>query len=199
MSDTLLFLRSLLRDPTRVGAVAPSGRSLANLITADLTSFDKPILELGPGTGAFTQALIARGVPEHRLALVEADPAFARALRIRFPTARVLAMDASALGEVTDIFDEPAGAIVSGLPLVSMPAATVGAILRGALRHLRPDGSVYQFTYVPRCPVPGRVMAELGLDAFRVGRAWANLPPATVYRLRRASSPPRDGSSPRHE
>lgn len=188
MSDRLLFLRSLLRDPTRIGAVAPSGRSLANLITADLTSFDKPILELGPGTGAFTQALIARGVPEHRLALVEADAAFARALRIRFPQARVLAMDASALAELPDIFDEPAGAVVSGLPLVSMPTETVGAILRGAFRHLHPDGSLYQFTYVPRCPVPGGLMREMGLEALRVGRAWANLPPATVYRLRRQNT-----------
>ena len=188
MSDRLLFWRSLLRHPTRIGAVAPSGRALARLITADLPAPDKPIIELGPGTGAFTQALIARGVPEDRLALVEADPEFARRLAARFPRARVLTMDAMHLGETADLFGEPVGAILSGLPLLSMPVETVGAILRGAFRHLGPGGHLYQFTYLPRCPVPQRVLQDLQLETLRVGCAWANLPPAFVYRFRRISS-----------
>ena len=187
MSDTLLFLRSWLRNPSRIGAVAPSGRALANLITSDLTLPGKPVIELGPGTGTFTQALIARGVPEHRLALVEADPAFAEALKVRFPGARVLAMDATHLGEVVSLFDEPAGAIVSGLPLLAMPAEKVAAILQGAFRHLRPGGALYQFTYLPRCPVPRRVMDQLELEAHPIGCAWVNLPPAFVYRFSRVS------------
>lgn len=187
MGDTLLFLRSLLRDPSRIGAVAPSGRSLANLITTDLTAFDKPIIELGPGTGAFTQVLIERGVPEHQLVLVEADAAFAQTLRVRFPRARVLAMDATHLLDLEDLFDEPAGAVVSGLPLLSTPVEKVGLILRGAFRHLRPGGVMYQFTYLPRCPVPWRLMHEMELEAVRIGYALANIPPAFVYRLRRMS------------
>jgi phosphatidylethanolamine/phosphatidyl-N-methylethanolamine N-methyltransferase len=185
MNDTLLFWRSLLRHPTRIGAVAPSGRALARLITANLPPSDKPIIELGPGTGAFTQALIARGVPEHRLALVEADPEFARTLARRFPRARVLAMDATRLGDVADLFDTPAGVILSGLPLLSMPIESVAAILRGAFRHLGPGGALYQFTYLPRCPVPRPLLDELQLETLRVGCAWANVPPAFVYRLRR--------------
>lgn len=186
MSDTLLFWRSLLRNPTRIGAVAPSGRALARLITADLTGH-KPVIELGPGTGAFTQALIARGVPEHRLALIEADAGFAKALAVRFPSAQVLTMDAMHLGEVATLFDEPAGAIISGLPLLSMPVDNVSRILRGAFHHLGQGGALYQFTYAPRCPVPRRVLRELNLDTLRVGCAWANLPPAFVYRFRRAA------------
>lgn len=188
MGDTLLFLRSLLRDPSRIGAVAPSGRSLANLITADLTAFDKPIIELGPGTGAFTQVLIERGVAEHHLVLVEADPAFAQTLKVRFPRARVLAMDATHLLDLADLFDEPAGAVVSGLPLVSTPVDKVRLILEGAFRHLRPGGAMYQFTYFPRCPVPGQAMHDMSLEAVRIGYALANVPPAFVYRLRRVPS-----------
>jgi phospholipid N-methyltransferase len=188
VSDTLLFLKSWLRDPSRIGAVAPSGRALAKLITADLTPSDKTIIELGPGTGAFTEALIARGIEEHRLALIEADPDFARTLKLRFPAASVLAMDATDLGEVAALFDRPADAIISGLPLLSMANDTVEAILSGAFRHLRPGGSLYQFTYVPRCPVPWRVMYELGLEAHHLGSAWVNLPPAFVYRLRRLTT-----------
>jgi phospholipid N-methyltransferase len=188
MGDTLLFLRSLLRDPSRIGAVAPSGRSLANLITGDLTAFDKPIIELGPGTGAFTQVLIERGVPEHRLVLVEADPAFAQTLKVRFPRARVLAMDATRLLDLADLFDEPAGAVVSGLPLVSTPTEKVALIVQGAFRHLRPGGAMYQFTYFPRCPVAVQLMHQMELEAVRIGFALANVPPAFVYRLRRLSS-----------
>jgi phosphatidylethanolamine/phosphatidyl-N-methylethanolamine N-methyltransferase len=184
-SDTRQFLRALLRDPTRVGAVAPSGRALANLITADLTPANLPILELGPGTGAFTQTLIARGVPEHCLALVEADVTFAENLKRRFPLAQVLAMDATNLTNLSKIFDEPAGAIISGLPLLSIPSEKVVAILQGAFQHVREGGTLYQFTYLPRCPVPPRVMSQLNLEASRMGCAWANLPPAFVFRIRR--------------
>lgn len=189
MSDTLLFLRSLLRNPLRTGAVAPSGRTLAQLITADLALSDKPIIELGPGTGAFTQALLARGVPEHRLVLVEANPVFAHTLKARFPRARVLTMDATHLGEVAGFFDEPAGAVISGLPLLSTPIENVASMLQGAFRHLCPDGALYQFTYLPRCPVPWRLLYRMGLEAHRVGCAWANLPPAFVYRIRRIVRP----------
>ena len=188
MSDTLLFLRSLLRHPTRTGAVAPSGRALANLITAGLGVSDKPIIELGPGTGAFTQALLARGVPEHRLVLVEANPTFADMLRVRFPGARVLTMDAAHLGDVDGLFEEPAGSIVSGLPLLSIPADSVESILKGAFRHLASDGALYQFTYLPRCPVPAEILSRLSLAAHRYGCAWANLPPAFVYRVTRTAA-----------
>jgi phospholipid N-methyltransferase len=131
--------------------------------------------------------MIARGIPEHRLALVEADSAFADALKARFPRARVLAMDATHLGEVAGLFDEPAGAIVSGLPLLAMPIGKVALILQGAFRHLRQGGALYQFTYLPRCPVPWRVMYDLELEAHSIGCAWANLPPAFVYRFSRIS------------
>jgi phospholipid N-methyltransferase len=187
LSDTVLFLRSVLRDPSRVGAVVPSGRALASLITTELTSFNEPVIELGPGTGAFTKALIGRGVPEDRLTLIEADPAFAHTLRARFPRARVLAMDATALEQRADLFHEPAGAAVSGLPLLSMPIGKVASILRGTFRHLRAGGTLYQFTYLPRCPVPLQIMRDLELEATRVGAAWANLPPAFVFRFRRCS------------
>jgi phosphatidylethanolamine/phosphatidyl-N-methylethanolamine N-methyltransferase len=184
-----MFLRSVLKNPKRTGALAPSGRTLAQMITGDVALSDKPIIELGPGTGAFTRALLARGIPEHRLILVEANSDFSDELRIRFPRARVLTMDAAHVADVMDVVDGPAGAVVSGLPLVSMPAETVALILEGAFRHLCPDGAFYQFTYIPRCPVPGNVLQRLGLEAERVGCAWANLPPAFVYRLRCALRP----------
>lgn len=187
LGDRLLFLRSWLRNPSQVGAIAPSGRALTRLMTARITAADSPVIELGPGTGAFTRALLARGIPEHRLALVEADPAFARTLKYQFPTARHLPMDAAHLGQMDALFHaEPAGAVISGLPLLSIPLHKATAILEAAFsHHLRTDGTFYQFTYGPRFPLPAWVLEHLGLQARRVGFALVNMPPAAVYCIQR--------------
>jgi phosphatidylethanolamine/phosphatidyl-N-methylethanolamine N-methyltransferase len=184
-SDALPFLRAWLSDPLRVGAVAPSGGALADLITGEISPETGPVLELGPGTGAFTQALLARGVAEHDLTLVELGPDFARMLELRFSKARILRMDASLLARVERIEGAPFGAAVSGLPLLTMPPRKVMAILGGAFRHLRGDGRFYQFTYGPKCPVPAGILNRLGLEAARIGWRLRNIPPAAVYRISR--------------
>ncbi|WP_081688988.1 VTT domain-containing protein [Inquilinus limosus] len=190
-ADDFAFFRAWLKAPLRVAAVVPSGRALAAAITAEIGPDSAPVIELGPGTGAFTRALIGRGVPEARLALVEAGPEFAALLRERFPAAQVLCMDAARLGTADPFGGEKAGAVVSGLPVLSMPPKAVIGILDGAFRHLRPDGAFYQFTYGPRCPIPRAILDRLGLKAVRIGRAVANVPPAAVYRItRRWQRPP---------
>jgi phosphatidylethanolamine/phosphatidyl-N-methylethanolamine N-methyltransferase len=189
LNDTLTFLRAWLRDPRSVGAVTPSGAALARLMTAHVSPMDGPVIELGPGTGALTRALLARGVPLHRLALIEADPHFADALARRYPKATILRMDAAQLGHTESLFgDERACAVVSGLPLLSMPALQVAAIVQGVFeRQLRSDGVFYQFTYGPRCPLPATLLTRLNLRAQRVGNALLNLPPAAVYRISRCA------------
>ena len=76
LNDTLTFLRAWMRAPRSIGALTPSGPSLARLMTTHINHLDGPVIELGPGTGVFTRALLARGIPTHRLALIEADPVF---------------------------------------------------------------------------------------------------------------------------
>jgi phospholipid N-methyltransferase len=191
LNDTLVFLRAWLRDPRGIGAVTPSGAALARLMTSHVSALGGPVIELGPGTGALTRALLARGVPLHRLALVEADPQLADALGRRYPEAIILRMDAARLGDTAPLFgDERACAVVSGLPLLSMPPVQVAAIMQGVFeRQLRSGGMFYQFTYGPRCPLPPALLAQLNLQARRVGGALFNLPPATVYCIsRRAQS-----------
>ncbi len=185
MTNALTFFRSLIADPRRVAAIAPSSPALANAITAEISPVSAPVIELGPGTGVFTKALLARGVPEEKLALVEYGPDFARMLRSRYPRAHVLRMDAARLKSVKLFGGELVGAVVSGLPLLSMPANVVTAILEGAFAHMRADGAFYQFTYGPRCPVRRSILERLGLKAVRIGGAFANMPPASVYRVRR--------------
>jgi phosphatidylethanolamine/phosphatidyl-N-methylethanolamine N-methyltransferase len=186
--SALSFFRAWLTDPRRVGAIIPSSEALADAITADLTPASAPVIELGPGTGVFTRSIIARGIPENRLALIEKGSAFVDRLQREFPQACVHHMDATRLRHV-DLFDgERAGAIVSGIPLLLMPLKKVVALLDGAFHRLRMDGGFYQFTYGLGSPIPIPVLDRLGLSATRVGGTFANLPPASVYRIRRRPS-----------
>jgi phospholipid N-methyltransferase len=185
MPDALFFLRAWRSDPLRVAAIAPSGAALARLITREITPAQAPILELGPGTGVFTRALLARGIAEEDLTLIENSADFADLLTRRFPDARILRMDAARI-ERSDLFDErPVGAVVSGLPLLSMPPRAVLAILAGAFRVLRPGGALFQFTYGLTCPISRRLLDRLGLKATCIGRVYLNVPPAAVYRITR--------------
>ena len=153
------------------------------MITQELDRNCGSIIELGPGTGVFTRAIIASGVAEQDIVLVEMDGEFAGMLSRRFPQATLFETDAAQLGNI-DI-DEPVGAVVSGLPLLSMPTTQVEAILSGAFEHLVRDGSFFQFTYALRCPVPQKTLRLLGLEAKLIGRALLNFPPASVYRISR--------------
>src|SRR5215471_7803418 len=108
------------RHPLRVGAIAPSSRRLARLITSEISPASAPVLELGPGTGVFTRALLGRGLTEQELVLVECDPFFARLLKHDFPNARIFQESVERLRHINLLGREQSGAVVSGLPLVSM-------------------------------------------------------------------------------
>lgn len=182
-SDYVKFLRSWMANPLKVSAVAPSGQSLARLMTAEILPNNGPVMELGPGTGVFTKALLARGVAEDDLTLVEFGADFAHMLGTRFPGTRVVRMDATQLAESALYDGAPVGAVVSGLPLLSMSARSIEQILAGAFGYMREGGAFYQFTYRPMCPVPRPVLERLGLKATLVGRTVRNIPPAAVYRV----------------
>ncbi|XUY29276.1 class I SAM-dependent methyltransferase [Agrobacterium sp. rho-8.1] len=152
-------------------------------ITQEISASTGHVLELGPGTGVFTRALKARGVAEENIVMVESGVEFIGRLRQQVPQAKLLKMDAAALLNIDVFGTSKAGAVVSGLPLLSMSPRKVAAILRGAFRQLRFDGAMYQFTYGLRCPVPRRLLDRLGLKATRINTTFANFPPASVYRI----------------
>ena len=168
----------------RFETVLPYLQTLARLITSEIKPSDGPVIELGPGTGVFTKAILQRGVAEVDMLLIEYGSDFMRLLQQRFPNARVLWMDAAQLAQY-DHFMAPAGAVVSGLPLLSMSPRKVMAILTGAFRHMKDGGTFYQCTYGMSCPVPRPILDRLGLKASLVGRTALNIPPASVYRIRR--------------
>jgi phosphatidylethanolamine/phosphatidyl-N-methylethanolamine N-methyltransferase len=116
---------------------------------------------------------------------VEYGARFAALMKDRYPEARVIGASAARI-DAADLFPvRKAGAVVSGLGLLSMPTRTVLGILSNSFDCLRPGGAFYQFTYGPKCPVARPVLDRLGLKAVRIGGTMRNIPPASVYRITR--------------
>ena len=183
LADEARFIRSWIDNPVLTGAVSPSGRFLARMMARAVDPVGRgPIVELGPGTGPITQALLKRGVDPRRLVLVEFDAAFCRLLRKRFPGVQVVQADAYALRDsLRDVLQEPASAIVSSLPLLNKPDADRLALLDDAFSLMGPGGSFVQFTYGMNSPVP----RSDDYDADVSPPIWLNLPPARVWIYRR--------------
>lgn len=183
--NAALFGREWLRAPLRVGAIAPSGAALARAITRGLVAERGPVVELGPGTGAFTRKLLERGFAPSGVTAIEASAAFAAALASRYPAMMVCHGDATRVRSLASCADGSVSTVICGLPLLSMPQRAVYRIMRGSFDLLRDDGEFRLFTYGPTCPVPARILTRLDLNAERMAYVPTNIPPATVYRIRR--------------
>ena len=190
-AGTALFLKRWLRRPLAVGAVVPSGRlltqSMARTTIAAIQGRQGHVVELGAGTGVVTQALLAAGIPADRLALVERDRELASFLRKRFPGPKVLEGDAAHLTDLLRVSNISAvAAVVSGLPLLSLPAGVVTGIVRGVFAAMPKGGALIQFTYGAKPPVPRELRENLHLVAARGSRIWRNVPPAVVWTFRQS-------------
>jgi phosphatidylethanolamine/phosphatidyl-N-methylethanolamine N-methyltransferase len=140
------------------------------------------VVEFGPGTGRLTRAILEAGVAPSDLSLFELDPDFVTHLRAEFPGVAVYPFGA----DLADTMVEPGvGAVVSGLPLLSMPKLLREAIVSAAFRILAPGAPFVQFTYGPKPPLLPDSIAALGLRVEAGRKVFANLPPARVYRFTR--------------
>ena len=180
LPDEMRFIRTWLENPLSTGAVMPSSkalaRTMANYVDPNSTG---PVIELGPGTGPVTEALVQRGIDPKRLVLVEFDADFARLLRTRYPAATVVQGDAYRLKRLlSETVREPAAAMVSGLPLVTKPLRTRLRLMSDALALLAPGAPFIQFTYAPVAPIPKGLA---GIKAESSETIWLNLPPARVW------------------
>jgi phosphatidylethanolamine/phosphatidyl-N-methylethanolamine N-methyltransferase len=184
LDDEVRFLRSWIEKPLHMGAVMPSSKLLARTMAQYVDVDSKgPVIELGPGTGAITNALLEHGVDQKRLVLVEYNPGFCALLRDRYPQARVVQGDAYALRDsLGDLLDAPASAVVSGLPLVTKPMLTRLKLIRDAFLALAPGAPFVQFTYSVAPPIPKSLP---GVSTEASERIWMNLPPARVWVYRK--------------
>jgi phosphatidylethanolamine/phosphatidyl-N-methylethanolamine N-methyltransferase len=185
LDDEVRFLRSWIEKPLHVGAVMPSGRLLARTMAHYVDPYaEGPVVELGPGTGAITKALIDHGIDQRRLVLVEYNPGFCALLRDRYPQAKVVQGDAYTLRDTLwNVLSAPATAVVSGLPLVTKPMMTRLKLVRDAFAALAPGAPFVQFTYAVVPPIPKSLP---GVSTEASERIWMNLPPARVWVYRKS-------------
>ena len=178
-NSTLVFLRALLKSPLGVGAIAPSGERLALAMARVVPlSSHLPVVELGGGTGAVTATLLRR-IPAERLIVLERDPDLARHLRRKFPKVTVVQGDARHLGRhLRALGVGRVGAVVSGLPMVTMSKRIQRDVLNAAFSVMEPGGPFIQFTYSLFSPLPRR---EFGITGRLVARVLQNVPPASVW------------------
>lgn len=183
LTDNLRFLRALIARPKNIGAIFPSSPALSRAIAQQIDPHRPgPVLELGPGTGAVTRAILERGVPPGELTLVEYDPDFARHNAAQFAGVQVIQGDAFDLGKTLGArVTQPCKAIVSGLPLLNFPVAMRRALVDGALARLAPGAPLIQFSYGRHAPV----VPPPGHSVVRAATVWGNIPPARVWVYRR--------------
>ena len=183
LADNFRFLKALITSPKSVGAVIPSSPTLARAMARQIEPAAGPVLEIGPGTGVISEAILERGVAPSQLTLVEYDEKLAGHLAARFPRVQVIQGDAFDLDHsLRGHGGMPFGAIVSSLPLLNHPMARRLAYMEALTRRLAPSAPLIQFSYgahAPAVPPPG-------FSVVRTAQIWANIPPAKVWVYRKA-------------
>ena len=178
------WLRTYLKHPLQLGALFPSGPSLGALMVEHIKPDQHlPILELGAGSGSFTRALLAKGIPEEDLILVEQSQDFANYLETSFPRAKVICGDATNVVEILSQSGiHQCAEIVSGIPLYSIGSALRRIICNEALKLLKLGGSLAQVSYIPRCSIPNDIIIAHSARKTYCGMVLNNIPPAFVWR-----------------
>ncbi|MEI7807597.1 MAG: methyltransferase domain-containing protein [Verrucomicrobiota bacterium] len=182
LADSTLFLREWLANPQRTGSVAPSspqlGAAMARWLPRDPDSF---VLELGPGTGAVTDALLKRGLREDRLIAIEHNPTLAKLLQKKFPSATIITGDAWDLDKLLASLPQPigsVGAVISSLPLLNFAQHKAEDLAAKIRTVLEPRGRWVQYSYHL---IKDR---SRGADDFKLVASkivWWNIPPARVH------------------
>ncbi len=201
------FLGQAMKHYRTTGAIAPSSAALARVMTESLRRHAGPkrVLEVGPGTGAFTKRILHSLKPGDTFDIVEINPTFSQHLErellseyiasnpkvsVRLHIAPI--QTAPALGE----YDY----IVCGLPFNIFPLSEVSRIFRRMMSLLRDGGELMYFEYLgmnavklmwfqgkKRKRVRRRIALAKALDRRYDGRkrlVLRNFPPAKAFRLR---------------
>jgi phosphatidylethanolamine/phosphatidyl-N-methylethanolamine N-methyltransferase len=190
--NNLRFLKLWLQRPTRVGALVPSGKSLAAAMAAEIDPTSPgSVIELGGGTGNITAALLESGTDPRDIVVIEREPSLCRVISRRFPQIRVVCGDAAKLRSLLRRAGVgPVKAVVSGLPLLAIPKKAERLIVAQAFKVLADDGVLIQFTYGPKAPVSRSVADGLHIAGDRSHWVLDNLPPAAVWQYRRRAETP---------
>lgn len=183
--DELRFFRGWIDKPKAVGAIIPTSTITARRMASVVDpASGKPVLELGPGTGVITKAILERGIKPENLVSIEYSREFIDRLETDFPGVNFIHGSAFDLESVLapwkgQTFDS----VVSAIPMLNFPAEERVALMEQLLDLLAPGRPVMQITYGALPPVPA------GRGAYSFERSdfiMRNIPPANLWIYRRA-------------
>lgn len=180
ISERLQFFASFLRSPKQVGSITPSSRYLAEAIVRPI-EWDKTqiLVELGAGTGVFTQLIYQRKRKETCVVIFEKDLKFRQMLRQKFSDFHIRANAAELLKELGNI-GIPSGTvdiIISGLPFAIFPQTLREEIINNVYSSLKPGGKFITFQY----SLQMKKQLEQRFDQVNISLVPLNIPPAFVY------------------
>jgi phospholipid N-methyltransferase len=192
LREHLLLLGRFMREPRAIGAVAPSSAALAYSMVAGLNlDGNVRVVELGPGTGAFTRAIVPRLGRTASMLAIDREPVFIERLQQHWPRVQCICESAARLPAlVAERGLLPVDHILSGLPFASLPAEVTRAILDGIEQTLRVGGTFTTFQYVHAYRMKAAMTfredmnRRMAIAPRRVLVMW-NLPPAYVLTWRR--------------
>jgi phosphatidylethanolamine/phosphatidyl-N-methylethanolamine N-methyltransferase len=184
LQESCLFLGRALRNPLGVGSFFPSSRGLSRMVADYIAQLPAVmqggyVIEIGPGTGSFTKALLDC-IPKERIVCIEIDDYFAQYLRKRFVGIEVIQGDASILAKILPAYVEgKVACVVSGIPMRNLSLVTRKRIVENVFDTMGDKGEFVQFTYLFRAPL--KIQGDDTLCVKRVGYIWRNIPPATLW------------------
>ena len=182
--DELRFIRGMMSTPKTVGAIMPtSGRMAARMASIIDTGSGLPVLELGPGTGVITKAILDKGVKPEDLVSVEYSSEFVRHLRGKYPGVNFINGDAFSLAETLKSYrGQKFDCVISGIPLLNFPMHQRVTLIEDLLRLIPVGRPVVQFSYGPISPVVARP------DSYTIKHfdfVVRNIPPAQIWHYRK--------------
>ena len=173
------FFLGMMEGPKRVGAILPTSATTARRMASVINpQSGLPVLELGPGTGAITKAILQRIEPE-KLVSVEYSGGFFQHLTETYPGARFIRGDAFDLDNTLGEFSKTQfDCVISGLPLLNFPMGARIKLIDSLLDRVPHGRPVVQFSYGPVSPVlaqPSRYRIK------HLNFVIRNVPPAQLW------------------
>lgn len=183
--DEIRFIRGMMAEPKTVGAIMPtSARMAAKMASIIDTGSGLPVLELGPGTGVITKAILAMGVKPENLVSVEYSTQFYDHLVEKFPGVHFINGDAFNIEETLAAYrGQKFDCVISGIPLLNFPMHARVKLVESLLDLMAPGRPVVQFSYGPKSPVAKRPEIYK-VEHFDI--ILRNIPPAQIWHYKKA-------------
>ena len=178
--DEIRFIKGMMLQPKTVGAIMPtSARTAARMASIIDIHSGLKVLELGPGTGVITKAILDRGVKPEDVVSIEYSTPFVQHLSAKYPGVNFINGDAFDLAKTLKDFEgQKFDCVISGIPLLNFPMHARVKLIEDLIKLMPPGRPVVQFSYGPVSPVIAKP------DSYKIQHfdfVVRNIPPAQIW------------------